>query len=146
MYVTMFTTCLDFGSWIRGKFRRDCRGLVAAMASMYFVGVIKFQAFMLRSDQRFHHVCIRLILVSWYVASMWCCHCWMFSWSDVLPMQSYSSKIWVLPLSVWPRRHNLFVSYRSIFLHEIGGMSWLTLWRCRLHSCQIFILLVEYGW
>ena len=27
-------------------------------------------------------------------------------------------------------RHNLFVSYRSVFLHEIGGILWLTLWRC----------------
>jgi len=37
------------------------------------------------------------------------------------------------------------VSYRSIFLHEMGGMSWLTLWRCWLHSCQMFILIVGYG-
>ena len=29
-------------------------------------------------------------------------------------------------------RHNFIclVSYRSIFLHEIGGILWLTLWRC----------------
>ena len=40
--------------------------------------------------------CIQLILVNWYVASMLCCHCWMFSWSDALPMQSYPSKVWVL--------------------------------------------------
>ena len=26
--------------------------------------------------------CMRLTLVSWYVASMLCCHCWMFNWSD----------------------------------------------------------------
>ena len=32
------------------------------------------------------------------------------------------------------------VSYQSIFLHEIGGMSWLT-----LHSCQMFILIVGYA-
>ena len=31
------------------KFRRDCRGLVAAMASVYIVCVFKFQALMLRS-------------------------------------------------------------------------------------------------
>ena len=37
------------------------------------------------------------------------------------------------------------VSHRSIFLHEMGGMSWLTLWRCWLHSCQMFILIVGYG-
>ena len=34
---------------------------------------------------------IQLILVRWYVASMLCCHCWMFSWNDALPMQSYPS-------------------------------------------------------
>ena len=32
-----------------------------------------------------------------------------------------------------------------MFLHEIGGISWLTLWRCWLHSCGMFSLLVEYG-
>ena len=36
------------------------------------------------------------------------------------------------------------VSNRSIFLHEIGIL-WLTLWRCWLHSCGMFSLLVEYG-
>ena len=41
--------------------------------------------------------CMQLILVSWYVAiSMLCCHCWVFSLSDALPMQSYPSKVWVL--------------------------------------------------
>ena len=30
--------------------------------------------------------CMQLTLVSWYVASMLCCHSWMFSWSDALPM------------------------------------------------------------
>ena len=28
-----------------------------------------------------------------YVASVLCCHCWMFSLSDALPMQSYPSKV-----------------------------------------------------
>ena len=40
--------------------------------------------------------CMQLTLVSWYVASMLCCHCWMFSLGDALPMQSYPSKVWVL--------------------------------------------------
>ena len=31
-------------------------GTIAAMASVYIVCVFKFQAFMLRSDQCFHHV------------------------------------------------------------------------------------------
>ena len=79
--------------------------------------------------------CMQLTLVSWYVASMLCCHCWMFNLSDALPIQSYPSKVWVLCL----------FSYRSMFLHEIGGISWLTLGRCWLHSCRMFILLVEYG-
>ena len=30
-----------------------------------------------------------------------------------------------------------------MYLHEIGGLLWLTLWRCWLHSCRMFILLVE---
>jgi len=37
------------------------------------------------------------------------------------------------------------VSYRSMFLHEICGILWLTLWRCWLHSCGMFSLLVECG-
>ena len=41
-------------------------------------------------------------------------------------------------------QHNLF-STDLFFLHEIGGTSRLTLWRCGLHSCWMFILLVEYG-
>ena len=44
-------------------------------------------------------------------------------------------------LSVWPCRSlcgiTCLVPYRSIFLYEISGISWLTLWRCWLHSCQI---------
>ena len=32
-------------------------GMIAAMASVNIVCMFKFQAFMLRSDQRFHHVC-----------------------------------------------------------------------------------------
>ena len=90
---------------------------------------------------------MQLILVSWYVANKLCCHCWMFSLSDALLMQSYSSKVWFR--LVWPCRSLLgttcFFFNRSIFLHEIGGISWLTLWRCWLHSCRMFILLVEYG-
>ena len=35
--------------------------------------------------------CMQLTLVSWYVASMLCCHCWMFSLTDALPMRSYPS-------------------------------------------------------
>ena len=62
----------------------------------------------------------------------------------------------VIPLKVWVLcqcgRTDLcaaelicLVPYRSIFLYEIGGILWLTLWRCWLHSCRMFILLVEYG-
>ena len=41
--------------------------------------------------------CHRMTNVSkMYATSMLCCHCWMFSLSDALPMQSYPSKVWVL--------------------------------------------------
>ena len=61
-------------------------------------------------------------------------------------MQSYPSKVWFLCVAVQISvRHNLFVSFRSIFLHEIGGISWLTFRRCSLHICQMFILIAEYG-
>ena len=73
----------------------------------------------------------------------------MFSLSDALPMQSYPSKIWILcqrgRADLCAAQLICLVSYRSMFLHEIGGISWLTLWRCWLHSCGMFILLVEYG-
>ena len=78
--------------------------------------------------------CMQLTLVRWYVASMLCCHCWMLSVSDALPMQSYPSKVWVL-----------CQCGRSMSLHEIGGILWLTLWRCWFHSCGMFSLLAEYG-
>ena len=42
-------------------------------------------------------LCHRMTGVSkMYVTSMLCCHCWMFSLSDALPMQSYPSKVWIL--------------------------------------------------
>ena len=60
------------------------------------------------------------------------------------------SRVWFLCATVQISvRHNYVsdhqVSYRSLFLHEICGILWLTLWRCWLHSCRMFILLVEYG-
>ena len=73
----------------------------------------------------------------------------MFSLRDALLMQSYFSKVWVLCqggcADLCAAQFICLVSYRSIFLHEIGGILWLTLWRCWLHSCRMFILLVEYG-
>jgi len=89
--------------------------------------------------------CMQLTLVSWYVASMLCWYFGMFSWSDALPMQCYL--LWVFCQC---GRADLcvlicLVPYQSIFLHEIGAISWLTLWRWWLHSCGMFILLVEYG-
>ena len=42
------------------------------------------------------HLCHRMTGVTKMLASMLCCHCWMFSLSDALPMQSYPSKVWVL--------------------------------------------------
>ena len=91
--------------------------------------------------------CMQLTLVSWYVASILCCHCWMFSLSDALPMQSYPSKVWVLCQCGRADlcAAQLICFYRSMFLHKIGGILWLTLWRCRLHSCRMFNLLAKYG-
>jgi len=68
----------------------------------------------------------------------------MFSLSDTLPMQSYPSIVWIFCQC---GRAFLFclVSYRSMLLHDIGGILWLTLWRCWLHSCRMFILLAECG-
>ena len=40
--------------------------------------------------------CMQLTIV----ASMLCCHCWMFSLSDALPLQSYPSKVWFLCATV----------------------------------------------
>ena len=135
--VTMFTTCLDFGSWTWVISALDCRlhgcsrygvrlpWLCVRMLSLYATGWPVFSK------------CI------WYVTSMLCCHCWMFSLSDALPMQSYPSKVWVL--CQCGITYICLVSCRSMFLHEIGGILWLALWRCWLHSCRMLRLLVEYG-
>ena len=74
----------------RGKFRHDCRHGVSVhcmcvqILSLYATGWPVLPS------------CMQLTLVGWYVASMLCCHCWVFSLSDALPMQSYPSKVWVL--------------------------------------------------
>ena len=70
----------------------------------------------------------------------------MFSLSDALPMQSYPSKVWVFCQCgrAYLCAAQLICFYRSNFLHEISGTLWLTLWRCWLHSCRMFILIVEY--
>ena len=65
----------------------------------------------------------------------------MLCWCKVIPLK-YGSALCGRAISVW---HNLFVFYQSILQHEIGGISRLTLWRCWLHSCRMFILLAEYG-
>ena len=91
--------------------------------------------------------CMQLTLVSWYVASTLCCHCWdvQLEWcfADVnggYPSVGYGS--FVRPCrSLCGMAYLFIVSYRSMFLHEIGGILWLTLWRYWLHSCGMFILL-----
>ena len=88
------------------------------MASVYIVCAFKFQGLYATKSP----IYMQLILVTLYVASTLCCHYWMFSFSDALPMQSYPSKVWFLCVAVQISvRHSLFVSYCSIFLHEIGG-------------------------
>ena len=62
--------------------------------------------------------CMQLTLVRWYVAG-------------ILYVAIVGCSVWVMLC--------------SMFLHEIGGILWLTLWRCWLHSCGMFSLLVEYG-
>ena len=86
--------------------------------------------------------CMQLTL-----ASMLCCHCWMFRWSDAdvngYPSVGYGSFV-RLCRSLCGITY-LFSFQPIYFLHEIGGIWWLTLWRCWLHSCRMFSLLVEYG-
>ena len=95
-----------------------------------------------------HCLCVRML--SLYATGWPVCYAaivGMFSLSDALPMPSYPSKVWVLCQCGRAElcAAQLICFYRSNFLHEIGGISWLTLWRCWLHSCGMFILLVEYG-
>ena len=129
----------------RGKFRHDCRHGVSVHCSC--VQILSFYA----TRWPVLPSCMQLTLINWYVASMLCCHCWMFSLSDALPMQSYPSKVWVDPLSVQPCRSLYDITYLFSFLQIYVSIwnrwyiSWLTLWRCWLHSCRMFILLVEYG-
>ena len=137
MYVTMFTMCLDFGS---NKWE-----ISAWLPSWHQCIVCVYILSLYATRWPVVPSCMQLTLVSWYVASKLCCHCWMFTLSDAC--QSYPSKLWfrfcvAMQISA---RHNLFVFYSSIFLHEIIGISWLTLWKCWLHSCWMFILLAEYG-
>ena len=125
------------------KFQSDCHLVAATMVTVYIVCM--FISSLYATKWPVLPTCMQLILVSWYIASMLCWHSWMFSLSDDLLMQSYPSKVWFLCVAIQiSMRHNLFVSYWSIFLHEIGGISWLTLWRCWLHNCWMLILIAEY--
>ena len=69
--------------------------------------------------------CMQLTLVSWYVASMLCCHSWMFSM-----MESYPCKIWVLS--------QCGITYLFSFLPIYEDMT-------MIHSCGMFSFLVECG-
>ena len=81
-YVGNFGVRLPPGCSRYGRVRVPC--LYVRMLSLYATGWPVFPK------------CMQLTLVSWYVTSMLCCHCWMFSLSDALPMQSYPSNVWVL--------------------------------------------------
>ena len=127
MYVTRFTTCLDFGSntWeISAWLPPGCcrHGIVVHCMCVQISSLYAAEWPVLL-------ICMQLTLVTLYVVSMLYCHCWMFSLSNTLPMQSYPSKVWFLCVAV----------------HEISSISWQTLWRRWLHSCRMFILIVEYG-
>ena len=62
--------------------------------------------------------CMQLTLVSWYVASMLRCHCWLFSLSDALlmhPSVGYGS-------FVWPCRSLCSITY---LFSRVYTVSWL---------------------
>ena len=83
--------------------------------------------------------CMQLTLVTWYVASILCCHYWM---------QSYPSIVWFLCVAVRIcARDNLHVFPTDLLfcMKSVVYVSWLTLWTCWLHSCRMFVLTVEYG-
>ena len=136
LYVTMFTAYLDFGSntweisaWLPSCCCRHGVSLYATKWSMLLT-------------------CMQLTLVTWYVASMLCCHYWMFNLSDALPMQIYPSKVWFLCVAVRIcARDSLHVFPTDLLfcMKSVVYVSWLTLWSCWLHSCRMFILSVEYG-
>ena len=81
--------------------------------------------------------CIQLILVSWYVARKLCCSVWvMLCRCKVIPLK-YGSFVSVAVQKTYLFSADLFFYMKSVV--------WLTLWICWLHSCRMFILLVEYG-
>ena len=113
----------------------DCRLVAAAMASVYIVCVHILSCY--ATGWPLLPKCMHLTLVSWYVASMWHvaivgCSVWvMLCRCEVIPF-----KVWVLCQCgrAYLCAAQLICIYRSMFLHEIGGILWLTLWRCWLHS------------
>ena len=85
----------------------------------------------------------RLTLVSWHAASMLCYHCWMFSLSDALSMQSYPSKS-MGTLSVQSGRATqliCLVSNRSVSTWNRRYIMANTLKMLTSWYCQMFILL-----
>ena len=119
MYVTTFTTRLDFGSntwkiltWLPPG---CCRH--GASCVHYFMCVQILSLFAAKWPVL--PTCIHLILVSWYIVSTLCCRCWMFSLSDALPMHSYPTKVWFLCAaavqnSVW---HNDYLFPTDLFFY-----------------------------
>ena len=83
----------------------------------------------------------QLTQVSWYVASMSCYYCWMFSLSAALPMHSYvkyeSFVSVALQISV---RHNLFVQFPADLFYTwnqwyimANTLKMLTSWLSNVH-------------
>ena len=99
MLITISTTCLDVGSnaWEISAWKPPWRQCTLFVCSNF--------------KPLWHKVlltCTQLILVSWYVARKLCCHCWVFSLCDALPMQSYPSLKYGYFVSA-AVRHNLFL-------------------------------------
>ena len=135
--VTMFTTCLDLLLEHMGNFGvRLPPGCSRHGVSVHCL-CIQMLSFYAKRWPVFPS-CMQLTLISWYVASMLCCHCWMFGWSDALPMQSYPSVGYCS--FVRPCRSLCGITYLFSFLPiyfstwNPTGILWITLWRCWLHS------------
>ena len=70
--------------------------------------------------------CMQLTLVSWYVASMLCCHCWMFSLSRDTTLQGLPTRC-EPELTEWPREQATTkqASETSCLCRAVGRVSYI---------------------